>query len=119
MGDWDYYITTLTLEEVAKRVLPATKIVTSPGMNNWIQRRVMPGPGKNQSQVTFIEREQHFFPSIVIGVYLGDPTWYPISVENNEILGTPGLDPRSSETLGILELDGTEELYAIDGQHRV
>ena len=26
MGDWDYYITTLTLEEVAKRVLPAIKI---------------------------------------------------------------------------------------------
>ena len=118
MGDWDYYITTLTLEEVAKRVLPATKIVTSPGMNNWIQRRVMPGRAKTIASY-LIEREQHFFPSIVIGVYLGDPTWYPISVEDNEILGTPGLDPRSSETLGILELDGTEELYAIDGQHRV
>ena len=118
MGDWDYYITTLTLEEVAKRVLPATKIVTSLGMNNWIQRRVMPGRAENIANY-LIEREQHFFPSIVIGVYLGDPTWYPINVEDNEILGTPGLDPRSSETLGILELDGTEELYAIDGQHRV
>ena len=118
MGDWDYFITTLTLEEVATRVLPGTKIVTSPGMNNWIQRRVMPGRAKNIASY-LIEREQHFFPSIVVGVYLGEPTWYPISVEDNEILGTPGLDPRSRETLGILELDGTEQLYAIDGQHRV
>ena len=118
MGDWDYYITTLTLREVADRLLPATKIVTSPGISNWIQRRVMPGRAENIASY-LIEREQHFFPSIVVGVYLGEPTWYPISVEDNEILGTPGLDARSKETLGILELDGSEELYAIDGQHRV
>ena len=118
MGDWDYYITTLTLEEVANRLLPATVIVTSPGINNWIQRRIMPGRAEIIASY-LIEREQHFFPSIVVGVYLGEPTWYPISVEDNEILGTPGLDPRSRETLGILELDGTEKLYAIDGQHRV
>ena len=118
MGDWDYYITTLTLAEVATRVLPATKIVSTPGMNNWIQRRVMPGRAQNIASY-LIDREQHFFPSIVIGVYLGEPTWYPISVEDNEILGTPGLDPHHGESLGIIELDGTEELYAIDGQHRV
>ena len=118
MGDWDYYITTMTLEEVASRVLSATKIVTSSGMNNWIQRRVMPGRAKKIASY-LIERKQHFFPTIVIGVYLGEPTWYPVNVEDNEILGTPGLDPQSRETLGILELDGTEELYAIDGQHRV
>ena len=118
MGDWDYYITTLTLEEVANRLLPATVIVTSPGINNWIQRRVMPDRAE-QIASYLIKREQHFFPGIVVGVYLGEPTWYPINVEDNEILGTPGLAPRSKETLGILELDGTEELYAIDGQHRV
>ena len=118
MGDWDYYITTLTLEEIANRVKSAAELVISPGMNNWIQRRLMPGRTKSIASY-LIEQEQHFFPSLVIGVYLGDPTWYPISVEENEILGTPGLDPRSSETLGLLELDGSEELYAIDGQHRV
>ena len=118
MGDWDYYITTLTLEEIANKVLPATAIVTSQGMNNWIQRRIMPGRAKTIASY-LIDREQHFFPGIVVGVYLGEPTWYPINVEANEILGAPGLDLQSRETLGILELDGTEQLYAIDGQHRV
>ena len=118
MGDWDYYVTTLTLEEVAKRVQPADKIVTSPGMNNWIQRTIMPDRAKNIAGY-LINREQHFFPSIVVGVYLGEPTWFPINVEANEILGAPNLDPGTRDTLGILELDGTEELYAIDGQHRV
>ena len=118
MGDWDYYVTTLTLREVADRLIPATEIVTSPGISNWIQRRVMPGRAEKIASY-LIEREQHFFPSIVVGVYLGEPTWYPVSVEDNEILGTPSLDARSKETLGILELDGSEELYAIDGQHRV
>ena len=77
-------------------------------------------PGRAEKIASYlIEREQHFFPSIVVGVHLGEPTWYPVSVEDNEILGTPSLDALSKETLGILELDGSEELYAIDGQHRV
>ncbi len=118
MGDWHYYITALTFEDVAERVQPATGLVTSADMNYWIQRRVIPRRARQIANY-LIDQEQHFFPGIVVGVYLGEPTWYAIDLQDNPIFGTPGLDHKSSESLGILELDGTEKLYAIDGQHRV
>ena len=118
IGDWHYYITTLTFEEVSQRVLSATELVTAPDMNSWIQRRVLPLRA-NQIANYLIDQEQHFFPGIVVGVYLGKPAWYEINVEDNAVFGTPYLDSNARETLGILQLDGTEKLYAIDGQHRV
>ena len=118
MGDWRYYITTLPFYEVARRVQLATELVTPHNMNQWIQRSVIP---RRSTQIAdyLINQEQHFFPSIVVGVYQGEPNWYEIDVEENSIFGTPGLDPRFRYSLGILELDGSEKLYAIDGQHRV
>lgn len=118
MGDWHYYITTLPFAEVARRVRLATELVTPPSMNEWIQRRVIPNRARQIADY-LINQRQHFFPSIVVGVYLGEPTWYEIEVERNSIFGTPGLDPRFEYSLGVLQLDGTEKLYAIDGQHRV
>ena len=118
MGDWYYYITTLTFEEVARRVQPATDLVIPSDMNHWIQRRVIPRRAREIANY-LIDQEQHFFPGIVIGVYLGEPTWYEIDVQDSAIIGSHGLDPKSRDRLGLLELDGTERLYAIDGQHRV
>ena len=118
MGDWHYYITTLPFSEVAKRVRPATEILVPRNMNDWIQRNLNDDRIKQIANY-LISQDQHFFPAIVVGVYMGEPTWYEIEVAENSIFGTPGLDPRSKYTLGILKLDGTEKLYAIDGQHRV
>ena len=118
IGDWYYYITTLSLEEVAARVRPATELVVPSDMNSWIQRRVVPRRARQIADY-LIDQDQHFFPSIVVGVYLGDPTWYEINVEENPAFSHPTLENGPKNTLGILELDGTEKLYAIDGQHRV
>ena len=86
-------------------------------MNEWIQREVIPDRIAKIADY-LINREQHFFPTIVVGVYLGEPTWHPIDVEDNLILSAP-VDPRTNSILGLLELNGSERLYAIDGQHRV
>ena len=86
-------------------------------LNEWIQREVIPDR-IGQIADYLINREQHFFPTIVVGVYLGEPTCHPIDVEDNPIFSAP-VDPRINSTLGLLELNGSEKLYAIDGQHRV
>ena len=86
-------------------------------LNEWIQREVIPDR-IGQIADYLINREQHFFPTIVVGVYLGEPTWHPIDVEDNPIFSAP-VDPRTNSILGLLELNGSEKLYAIDGQHRV
>ena len=118
MGDWFYYLTTLPFYEVARRVLPATEFFHPSSMSEWIQRQVMPRRRKEIASY-LIEEPQRFFNGIVLGLYLGEPKWYGIEVEENNIFGTPGLDPRFHQALGILELSGDENLYAIDGQHRV
>lgn len=120
MGDSYYYITTLTFEEVAERVRPSTELVdpSATDMNRWIQRRVMPRRARLIADY-LINEKQHFFPGIVVGVYLGEPAWYDINVEGHPTLGEPGIDPKSKDRLGLLELDSTEKLYAIDGQHRI
>ena len=120
MGDSYYYITTLTFEEVAKRVLPSTELIapSASEMNRWIQRRVMPRRARQIANY-LIDQKQHFFPGIVVGVYLGEPAWYDISIDEDPMWGDARIDPKSRDTLGLLELDGTEKLYAIDGQHRI
>ena len=111
-------MTTLLFSEIAERVSPAGDLLTPSDMNQWIQREVIP-LRTGQIAEYLINQEQHFFPTIVVGVYLGEPTWHEIGVEDNAIFETPALDPRSKYRLGLLELNGTEQLYAIDGQHRV
>ena len=118
VGDWKYYVTTMPFYEVARRVQLASDLIDAPNMSSWIQREVMPSRARQIADY-LIGQEQRFFPSIVVGVYLGEPTWYEINVHENDIFGTPHLDPRFQDSLGILELDGTEKLYAIDGQHRI
>ena len=77
-------------------------------------------PRRRKEIATYLINEQErFFSGIVLGLYLGEPKWYEIEVADNNLFGTPGLDPRFRQALGILELGGEERLYAIDGQHRV
>lgn len=118
IGDWHYYVTTLPFHEVAERIQPATNLVTSRDMSNWIQREIVPNRALTIANY-LIDRPQHFFSGIVVGVYLGEPTWYEINVENNVAFADPAIDRYAQYSLGLLELDGTEQLYAIDGQHRV
>lgn len=118
MGDWFYYLTTLPFYEVARRVLPATQFFHPSSLNKWIQRDVMP---RRRIEIAeyLINQPERFFNGIVVGVYQGEPKWYNIEVDENNIFGTSGMDARFEKALGILQLSGEERLYAIDGQHRV
>src|SRR5205823_2004735 len=59
-----------------------------------------------------------FFNALVIGTYGGHPQWHEVSIRRLE--SRIGDSPAYLEgALGILTLEGTEKLFAIDGQHRV
>lgn len=118
MGDWFYYITTLPFSEVARRVRPATGVLLPESLSTWVQRIAV---HKRQQEIaTYLKvQPERFFNSIVVGVLGGEPNWYDIEIEENALFETPGLDPRFHHALGILELTGDEELYAIDGEHRI
>lgn len=59
------------------------------------------------------------FNSLVIAVYGGSPDWYEIAIKANQLVDPEDLGEDLPGTLGVLRLGGGEQLFAIDGQHRL
>jgi DNA sulfur modification protein DndB len=118
MGDWWYYVTTMSLTEVAARVLPVDKIHEKKELKTWIQRTLEPTRLSQIAQY-LLTQEQHFFNGIVVGIYGGEPEWFPVSIGESPTLELSKVDERTQTAIGLLKLGGTEEIFAIDGQHRV
>jgi len=85
-------------------------------LSTWIQRALK--KGRADEICAYLRREpERFFNSLVIALYGGTPEWVQVAIES----GRDGL-PRLGEaaaTLGVLELSGSEKLFAVDGQHRL
>ncbi len=118
MGDWWYYVTTMTFQEVATRVLPVDEIHERKELTTWIQRTIT---SKRRQQIAryLLTQPQRFFNGIVVGIYGGEPEWFPVIVGENPALTSIDLDERAKTSMGLLKLAGDEEIFAIDGQHRV
>jgi len=118
MGDWWYYITTMTFQEVASRVVPVDQIHEKQELKTWIQRTIKPIRLK-QIATYLTTHEQRFFNGIVVGIYGGEPEWFEVEIGENPALTEIKIDEKTENSIGLLKLNGTEELFAIDGQHRV
>lgn len=115
MGDWIYYISLMQFSEIANRVSMVPDIHKSKGLSRLIQREVT---NRSEDIVDYlINQEQRFFNSLILGIYGGKPSWQEI-----EIKDTLSIDNERvrylNKTFGILTLNGNEEIFAIDGQHR-
>src|SRR3989338_5465657 len=126
MGDWIYYVGLLSFNEVAKRVKLPKEIDRkfldeNLKLGDWIQREI--DDDRIERIVRYLRKqEQRFFNSIILGIYGGNPSWQEIELnqeanEEKKILTEKTFD-YLSKSLGILTLDGTESIFAIDGQHR-
>ena len=118
MGDWWYYITTMTFDQVNSWVMRVDDIHERRELKAWIQRDLRP---ERLEQIAdyLISQKQHFFNSIVVGIYGGEPDWYPITIGKNLTMPFLQLEDRAKHTFGFLCLNGSEEIFAVDGQHRV
>ncbi len=118
MGDRAYYITIMTFDDIKDWVLPIDKIHERKEFKTWLQRELTPKRKEEIAQYLFTQ-SQHFFNAIVVGIYRGDPDWYPVTFDGAPKLKTFEIDERTPNTFGFLMLSGGEEIFAIDGQHRV
>ena len=66
-----------------------------------------------------LKQPQRFFNSLIVGVYGGSPNWYELEIGTNPRFDVPVLPKELDGVLGVLRLDGTQTLFAIDGRHRV
>ena len=118
MGDRWYYVTTLTLDQVARCIKPVDSIHERKELKTWIQRQLR--PERKEAIATYLlNQEQRFFNAVVAGIYGGEPKWFPLEVGKSITLKEINLLERQSTAFGLLSLSGNEDIFAIDGQHRV
>lgn len=117
MGDWIYYIAFMKMKELAQRIDRAQSFYSSKTLQELLQRQILRGRAKEIKH--YLEtQKQRFFNALVIGTYGGDPQWNEMVIEKT-LSSTPELPKELEGTMGFLVLNGSEKLFAIDGQHRV
>lgn len=119
VGDWNYYVTTLTFAEVAKQLKAPDEIHERKLLAGWIQREAI--DSHSEAIAEYITgNPQRFLGALIVGIYGGSPNWTPLNVKVPEDEGVSKEQlERIEGRLGLLRLSGSESLFAIDGQHRV
>lgn len=119
-GDWLYYSAIISLDELKARVSYAREIYENEKLSDHIQRRLDDKKRKNEIAEFLLQNPDRFFNSLVVGVHGGDPQWHPFDVEvRDKAHKLDDIDQRDREAVGYLALNGTEKLFALDGQHRL
>lgn len=115
--DWIYYVTLMQYGEISSRFKLAEEIHKNKTLNELLQRALTSRSSEIGEYV--LKQKQHFFNAIIAGIYEGEPRWIDIDlkgVSESQIHGDPQF---VKDAIGVLELNGSEKIFAIDGQHRV
>ncbi len=116
MGDWTYYIASMTLADLAERVTTASALHQSRRLEELIQRSLSPRAGDIAEYLR--SQPQRLFGTLVIAVYGGEPEWLEIEIGERVRPWQEG-EERLDGAIGLLRLSGSERLFALDGQHRL
>jgi DNA sulfur modification protein DndB len=111
MGDWVYYATVMTFADIVNYVKFAEQVCPNEDLDWMIQREVS---SRSKQIAQYLNtNEQRFFGTIIVAVYNGTPKFLPISFQDAPLLAD------ISGSIGVLRFDGSEQYYALDGQHRL
>lgn len=109
IGETIYYSTNFTFKLVADLVKRVDdELHTAHSLNEIIQRELSNNYISIKDYIT--STPDHFFNSLVLAVYDGDPQWTEIRFD---------LGDDSYPNVGILSFTGDEKIFPVDGQHRV
>lgn len=118
MGDWWYYVATMTFRDIAARVQNLPHVLSQETQNQQAQKSLS---AKRVTEImAYLRQEpQRFLNAIVVGLSGGNPDWLPLELGPNPVLAHVELDNRTSTAFGIVRLSGRESIFVIDGRHRV
>jgi DNA sulfur modification protein DndB len=109
MGDWTYYVTVMGVSDLVRHVRFAEQVSPNQDLDSMIQREVT---DRAKVIAQYLQtNDQRFFGSLIVAAYDGQPRFLPIT------FGEPFLS--NEGRVGVLQFDGTEQYYALDGQHRL
>lgn len=109
IGTTTYYTANLNFLQVSELVKKIdNELHTSSSLKEQIQRSLTDNYSKIKDYI--LNKEDHFFNSLVLAIYDGEPKWTEIRYE---------IDKELYYNVGLLELNGEEKIFPVDGQHRV
>ena len=109
MGDWTYYVTTLTFNQVDQYVSRIdNELHKSASLKELIQRSITENFISIKEYI--LNQPELFFNALVLAVYDDYPNWREIEFNYGDI---------ETYSMGILEFPGDHKIFPVDGQHRV
>lgn len=119
MGNWVYYTCLVSLDVIADRVKFADEIHSNKLLSDMIQRQRKRGRSDEIAEYLETQKER-FFNSLVVATYGGEPNWHALSdVRSKKDSELEKLDEETISSIGFLTFRGDENLFALDGQHRL
>lgn len=119
MGSWDYFMVKMSMRELSENVKFATDVYDDHTLSDAIQRVLNESRAKTSIATYLYKQKDRFFSSIVVAALDGNPNWYPVTMEDDPRFALFKGDKRLSDSFGVLSFDGTQNYYALDGQHRL
>lgn len=112
VGDWSYYICVMKYAQVAKEVGFAFELGGNSDLNTLIQRGIST---RTKEIVDYLVHSPHrFLGSLIVAAWGGDPHYIPVKMDESDDM-LQGLD----SGFGVLTFDGSQQYFALDGQHRL
>ena len=120
MGNRVYYSCLMSLPELASRVSYALELHSNKSLSDMIQRTLE--DSRSRDIAAYLKNTpERFFNSLVVASYDGEPNWFPLSDVKSRYTDQDFLhvSDETIQSVGFLTLRGDENLFALDGQHRL
>src|SRR5690625_370684 len=109
IGTWNYYVTTLTFEQVSENIEKIDdEIYSSDLLRDLLQRSITDNFLSIKDYI--LKQNEMFFNSLVLAVYDDYPNWIGIEMSYNN---------QEHYDMGLLDFPGSHKIIPVDGQHRV
>ena len=124
IGNWTYFSSVMKIKDVVNRIITVSESdeLYTKNINDILQREIST-KRVGQLKEYLNSNPEHFFSSIIVAIYQGNPVWSDFDIESqfridNNLLDTDDIGFIENK-IGILSLSGSETIFALDGQHRI
>ncbi len=117
-GSWVYYTSLMTAAQINDWVLASKEIREAKSLDEILQRDLK--ERRKAIAKYLLKNDRRFFNSLVVGVFKGLPDWVEFNLDKTmNLVGGGDYFHQLKDSIGLLIFNGDEQMFAIDGQHRV
>jgi DNA sulfur modification protein DndB len=125
-GEWNYFSTVIRIKDIVESnriiTVPESKALYTKNINQILQREIdLSRIGKIKEYL--LKSKDRFFSSLIVAIHKGNPQWADFDLERQFRIDNDLIEDNEVEfienKIGILSLSGNEEIFVLDGQHRL